>query len=149
MPHTDSPPNCHNPRVYGSAFRDNSEWQSIAGYSRARRMNNHIAVSGTTADLANLSSNERNSTGAQVRDCLTRGIAAIEELGGSRQHIIRSRMFLAPDADPLEASKVHAELLGDVAPANTTLFVHALIGPSLLVEVELDAYLESQEARRI
>lgn len=145
MPHTGSLPNCHNPRVYGSAFRDGSEWQSIAGYSRARRMNKHIAVSGTTADLASLTTSEQGSTRAQVRDCLTRAIAAVEELGGSRHHIIRSRMFLAPDADPLEASQVHAELLGDVAPANTTLFVHALIGPGLLVEIELDAYLDSFE----
>ena len=40
------------------------------------------------------------------------------------------------------------EVLGDVTPANTTLYVHSLIGDGLLVEAEADAWvgpsLESQ-----
>jgi enamine deaminase RidA (YjgF/YER057c/UK114 family) len=32
-------------------------------------------------------------------------------------------------------------VLGDVAPANTLVFIAALIGPGLLVEIEADAVL--------
>ena len=48
-------------------------------------------------------------------------------------------MFLAPGSDPVEASRAHAELLGEAAPANTTLFVHSLVGSEFLVEIEIEA----------
>ena len=44
----------------------------------------------------------------------------------------------------------HAEVLGDIAPANTTVFIGGMVDPTLLVEVELDAQgrlLLSQELR--
>jgi hypothetical protein len=48
-------------------------------------------------------------------------------------------MFLTQDADWRAASEAHRVVLGDVAPANTTLFIHGLIGEGLLVEVEAEA----------
>ena len=48
-------------------------------------------------------------------------------------------MYLTPDAVWQECARAHLELLDDAMPANTVLFVHALIGDGLLVEVELDA----------
>ena len=44
-----------------------------------------------------------------------------------------------PDADWAAAARAHAEVFGVVKPANTTLYVHALIGDDFLVEVEVDA----------
>lgn len=128
--------------MQGTAFKDESSWQDIAGYARARLVNGQIAVSGTTADLESMSPADRSSTYSQVTNCLERGIAAIEALGGRKDLILRSRMYLTPDADPLEASRAHAEHLGEVSPANTTLYVHSLIGPGLLVEVELDSFVD-------
>ena len=58
-------------------------------------------------------------------------------LGGGL--VVRSRVYLAPGAQWEEAARAHRELLGDAMPANTMLFVHALIGDGLLVEVELEA----------
>ena len=117
-------------------YREGGSFEEQAGYSRAVRHGPLIAVSGTTGrpELA------RRSTADQVRDCLNRAITAVEELGGSRDGIFRTRLFLAPDASWEEASATHRELLGDVAPANTTLFVHGLVGSGLLVEVEVDAW---------
>jgi enamine deaminase RidA (YjgF/YER057c/UK114 family) len=37
---------------------------------------------------------------------------------------------------------VHAEIFGAVAPAATMVEVSALIAPELLVEIEVDAYLD-------
>ena len=96
-------------------------------------------MSGTTADLDSLSPESTGSTYAQTRNCLTRGIDAVIDLGGSIEGILRTRLFLAPGSDPTEASRAHAELLGEIAPANTTLFVHSLVGSELLVEVEIEA----------
>ncbi len=53
--------------------------------------------------------------------------------------IVRSRVFLVPGASWEAAARAHREVLGSVAPANTMLFVAALVGEGLLVEVELDA----------
>ena len=117
-------------------YREGGSFEEQAGYSRAVRRGPLIAVSGTTCrpELA------RRSTAEQVRDCLTRAIAAVEQLGGSRDGIFRTRLFLAPGASWEEASGTHRELLGDIAPANTTLFVHGLVGSGLLAEVEVDAW---------
>jgi enamine deaminase RidA (YjgF/YER057c/UK114 family) len=129
--------------VVNSGGRDESRrlregggsYEIEAGYSRAVRRGRLIVVSGTTCspDVADL------GTYAQAADCLQHVVAAAEQLGGSRASIVRTRMFLAPGADWREASRAHLEILGTVAPANTTLFVHGLIGDGLLVEVEADA----------
>jgi enamine deaminase RidA (YjgF/YER057c/UK114 family) len=116
-------------------LREGGAYEEEAGYSRAARSGRLIAVSGTTCspDVVDL------GTYAQTADCLRHVIAVVERLGGSRSGIFRTRLFLAPDADWRAASRAHREILGAVAPANTTLFVHGLIGDGLLVEVEADA----------
>jgi enamine deaminase RidA (YjgF/YER057c/UK114 family) len=117
-------------------YREGGSFEDQAGYSRAVRHGPLIAVSGTTCrpELAH------RGTGEQASDCLTRAIAAVERLGGSRQEIFRTRLFLAPGASWEEASAAHRTVLGDIAPANTTLFVHGLVGAGLLVEAEVDAW---------
>ena len=131
-----------NQPMIGDRFRDSTAWQEIAGYSRASRIGNLIAVSGTTADLDSLPPEHFSSTYHQVKDALSRGLAAVEALGGTVNSIIRTRMFLVSGADPLEASHAHAELLGHVSPANTTLFVHSLVGDNLLVEIEVESIVQ-------
>ena len=113
--------------------RDGGGWEESAGYSRAVRRANLIAVSGTTADGAD--------TYEQTRAALSRALDAIEKLGGQVDDVVRSRVYLVPGADWEAAARAHAELLGAVAPANTMLHVASLIGDSFLVEVELEAVL--------
>lgn len=123
-------------------FHEGGAQEDEAGYSRAVRHGGLIAVSGTTCrpDLA------AAGTRAQAADCLARVVAAVERLGGSRSAIYRTRMFLAPGADWTQASAAHRDALGDVAPANTTLYVQGLIGDGLLVEVEAEAWLGDESA---
>ena len=125
-------------------FHEGGSQEEQAGYSRAARNGRLMAVSGTTCRPEFITLGTR----AQATDCLRRVIAAVEQLGGSRASIYRTRVFLAPAADWREASLAHREILGDVAPANTMLFVHALIGEGLLVEVEAEAWLEDDDAAR-
>jgi enamine deaminase RidA (YjgF/YER057c/UK114 family) len=114
-------------------YRDGGGWEESAGYSRAVRRLNHIAVSGTTADGAD--------TYEQTRAALERALAAVRALGGQIEDVVRSRVYLTPHAEWEAAARAHAELLGEVAPANTMLRVAALIGDEFLVEVELEAVL--------
>ena len=114
-------------------YRDGGGWEESAGYSRAVRRHHHIAVSGTTAEGAD--------TYEQTRAALERALAAVRELGGHIEDVVRSRVYLVPDADWEAAARAHAELLGQVAPANTMLRVESLIGDEFLVEVEIEAVL--------
>jgi enamine deaminase RidA (YjgF/YER057c/UK114 family) len=123
---------------------DGTHWEALAGYSRAVRHGRRILVSGTTGHVDDGA--ELGGTADQTRRALERGLAAVTRLGGRREDVVRSRVYLVPGADWEEAARVHGELLGDVAPANTLLFVHALVGDGLLVEVELDAELDAELA---
>ena len=101
------------------------------------RRGSRILVSGTTA------ADESADTYGQTRQALDQALAAVEELGGTKADVVRTRVMLAPDADWLAAARAHVQLLGDVAPANTMLYVAGLIGDGYLVEVEVEAELES------
>jgi len=121
-------------------FRDGQGWEEGAGYSRAVRVGRRILVSGTTAgETAGLLAGD---TYGQTREALRRGITAVQALGGHPEHVVRTRLLLAPGADWPQAAKAHAELVGGSAPANTTLYVGGLIGEGLLVEVELEAEID-------
>jgi enamine deaminase RidA (YjgF/YER057c/UK114 family) len=118
-------------------YRDGRGWEEKAGYSRAVRRGARIFVSGTTAEDASA------DTYGQTRQAIDQALAAIEELGGSKADVVRTRVMLAPDADWMAAARAHVQVLGDIAPANTMLYVAGLIGDGYLVEVELEAEVES------
>jgi enamine deaminase RidA (YjgF/YER057c/UK114 family) len=122
--------------------RDGVGWEIEAGYSRAARRGRRIAVSGTTATGPNGAALHPGDTYAQTKVALERALRAVEALGGGADDVLRSRLYLAPTANWSEAGRAHAELLGQVAPANTTLYVAGLIGKDFLVEVELEAELD-------
>lgn len=129
------------PGVQGNRYSDGAPWEPIAGYRRAAKAGNFIAVSGTTAPSG--ADRFPGDTYGQVQAALGQIIQAVEAFGGSKFDIIRTRVLLVPGADVDDACRAHLEVLGDVAPANTLLFIHALIGPGLLVEIEADAVLGS------
>jgi len=113
--------------------RDGRGWEKQAGYSRAVRRGGHIAVSGTTA------ADSSADTYGQALGALEHALDAVAKLGGTKQDVVRTRILLAPGADWEAAARAHAQVLGDVAPANTMLYVAGLIGDGYLVEVEVDA----------
>ncbi|MDQ6774019.1 MAG: Rid family hydrolase [Candidatus Dormibacteraeota bacterium] len=122
-------------------YRDGGGWEERAGYSRAARTGRRIAVSGTTASGPDGEALHPGDAYAQARAALERALAALAALGGVPEDVLRTRLYLAPGADWEGAGRAHAELLGEVAPANTTLHVAGLVGDGFLVEVELEAEL--------
>ncbi|MBB3677500.1 Rid family hydrolase [Modestobacter versicolor] len=118
---------------------DGTGWEAEAGYSRAARSGCCVAVSGTTDTGADGAAAHPGDTHAQTRACLERALTAAGTLGARPDQVLRTRLLLAPGADWRGAARAHAEVLGEVAPANTTLFVAGLVGEGFLVEVELDA----------
>ncbi len=123
-------------------YLDGGGHEQAAGYARAARRGQLIVVSGTTANDGSGGALHPGDTGAQTSAALRRALDAVEGLGGRIDDVVRTRLYLAPEADWSAAGSAHAELLGAVCPANTTLFVHRLIGEDFLVEVEVDAVVE-------
>ena len=122
-------------------YRDGGGFEEVAGYSRAVRHGNVIAVSGTGDVAADGTVGHAGDTYGQARAAFERAVAAVERLGGRREDIVRTRVYLTPEADWRGAIRAHKEFFGGVDPANTTLFVAGFVAPEMLVEIEVDAEL--------
>ena len=111
-----------------------SEYESMVGYSRAVRTGPHIVVAGTTGTGDDIA--------AQTREALRRIEIALQEAGASMSDVVRTRMYVTDISLWQEVGAVHAEVFGDIRPVATMVEVSALISPDLLVEIEVDAYLD-------
>jgi enamine deaminase RidA (YjgF/YER057c/UK114 family) len=125
-----------------SYYTDEGAWQEQAGYSRAVRRGNIVAVSGTTATGPDGTALHPGDTGGQARACLARVEEALTALGAGLEDIIRTVVYLAPGASWEQAAQAHRDVLGAVRPANTMLYVGALIGDGFLVEIEAQAVVD-------
>ena len=128
-------------------FTDDALWQEEAGYSRAARRGDLIAVSGTTASAPDGRAEQLGDTQAQTADAIERCLRAVRSLGGTIEDVVRTRVYLAPEADWRGAAQAHRDAFAAVAPANTMLHVAGMIGDGLLVEVEMEALVLDGGAR--
>ena len=113
-------------------YREGGGFEEAAAYSRAVRIGQHVAVSGT-APL------EGGDVYTQAREAIGRALAAARKLGAMKEDVLRTRLLLAWGCDWEGAVRAHAEAFAGVDPANTTYFVSGFIPDGVLVEFELDA----------
>jgi len=113
-------------------YRDGGGFEEAAAYSRAVRIGQHVAVSGTAA-------RDGGDTYTQTAEALGRALAAAAELGAAVGDVLRTRLLLVHGCDWEGAVRAHREAFEGVNPANTTYFVAGFIPDDVLVEVELDA----------
>ncbi|MEL7040072.1 MAG: Rid family hydrolase [Pseudomonadota bacterium] len=90
-----------------------------------------MAPDGTTIELGD--------TYAQTMACLQSSIVAIENLGGSKADVLRTRIMLTDISNWEAAAKAHGTYFGDVQPACTFVEVTGFIRAEWLVETEIDA----------
>jgi len=115
-----------------------SPYEPIVGYSRAVRVGNLVAVSGTTA----ASGGKPVAIGdpeAQTRAIFETIEAALKDAGASLKDVLRTRVYLVDIAHFEAVAKVHGEVFSEIRPANTTLEVSGFVSPDWLVEIEVDA----------
>ncbi len=117
-----------------------SPYEKTIGFSRAVRVGNIVAVSGTTA----ASGGKPVAVGdaaAQTRAIFEVIAKALDEAGASLKDVVRTRVYLVDMADFDAVGRVHGEVFADIRPANTTLQVSGFVSPDWLVEIEVEAVM--------
>lgn len=118
-----------------------TDYERIAGYSRALRLGNIVHVSGTTATEGADTIVGVGDSAAQTAFILKKIEAALNEAGARLNDVVRTRVYLAPNADWEAVARVHGEVFGEIRPANTLLYVGGLVGADYLVEIEAEAII--------
>ena len=117
----------------GSAF------EPKIGFSRAVRVGQHIMVSGTAPLAPGGGTASPGDLYGQTRRCLEIIEKAVNDAGGKREHVARTRMFLKDMSNWQEAGRAHGEFFKDIRPASTMIQIVQAIDPSWLIEIEADA----------
>lgn len=117
-----------------------SPFEAQVGFSRAVRVDDRILVAGT-APIGRDGQTVHGDAEVQARRCLEIIIDAIEQLGGTAEDVVRTRMYLTDRADADAVSRAHAAFFGHVRPAATQVIASGLLDPAWKVEIEAEALL--------
>lgn len=116
-----------------------AKWENIVGYSRAVKIGNLIAVSGTTAVDENNNIIGKNDAYKQTLFIMEKIEKALHQIGAKMENVIRTRMFVCNINEWERIGKAHGEFFRNIKPAATMVEVSRLIDKGLLVEIEVDA----------
>jgi enamine deaminase RidA (YjgF/YER057c/UK114 family) len=119
-----------------------SPYEPVIGFSRAVRIGNTIAVSGTAPIGPDGKTAGIGDVAAQVARCCAIAEVVLAEAGADLADVIRTRIFLVEAADWEAAGRAHGAVFGDIRPAATMVVVKALLDPDWRVEMEFDAILD-------
>ena len=118
-----------------------STWEPIIGYSRAVKVGQHVAVSGTTGTGADGKLVGPGDPEAQTLQALKNLEAALNRAGASLKHVVRTRMFVTQIDQWEKIARAHGQMFGEIRPATTLVEVKRLIDPDMLIEIEADAII--------
>ncbi len=117
--------------------RSGSPFEASIGFSRAVRVGDTVAVSGTAPVWPDGSVDPDPAT--QARRCWEIMLAALTELGGDVTDVVRTRQYVVDAAYADAIGAVHGEVFGEIRPASTMVVVAGLLDPRWRYELELDA----------
>lgn len=114
-----------------------SEFEAIAGYSRAVVDGDMVYVSGTIGyDYAAMTIS--GDVAEQTRQCFENIKSALEEAGASLRDVVRVHYYLTRQEDFKLLAPVFGEYFGDIRPAATAT-VTGLIDAAMKIEIEVTA----------
>ncbi|MER5715973.1 RidA family protein [Streptomyces sp. NPDC002132] len=114
-------------------------WEDTFGYSRAVELpSGLVLVSGCTSIVDGQIAG--GGPYEQTVNAFNVALSALGELGLGRDDVVRTRMYLTHARDVEEVGRAHKELFDAVRPAASMIIVSGLVDPSLVVEVEVEAF---------
>lgn len=116
-----------------------SPYEPRVGYSRAVRVGDVVAVSGTAPIGPDGTVVGTGDLYQQTVRCLDLIQAALDEAGVGIDAVVRTRVMLTDIGRWEEAARAHGDRFADVRPACTFVEVSRLLEPEWLVEIEADA----------
>ena len=118
-------------------------WSHV-GYSRAVRVGDLIEVAGTSASAPGGRIVGVGDMYEQAKYCIEVIKDAIEQLGGTVQDVVRTRVFITDISLWEEAGRAHGEVFGEIQPASAFVGVNELLHPDLMIEVEATAIVRER-----
>ena len=124
-----------------------TQWELVLGYSRVVRLGDSVYVSGTTA-----TDKEGNIVGvanpyAQTIQIIKNIQTALQAVGASLKDVVRTRMYVTDINNWKKVGQAHAEFFKQIRPASTLVEVSRLINPEILVEIEVDAIVNTTQEK--
>jgi enamine deaminase RidA (YjgF/YER057c/UK114 family) len=120
-------------------------WEVQVGYCRALRAGDRIFVTGTAPVAEGGGVYAPGDAYAQARRCFQIIERALGELGAGMADVTRTRMFVTDIERWAEYGKAHAEAFGEHPPTTTLVEVRRLIDPDMLIEIEADAVVDTED----
>ncbi|KAH8813597.1 YjgF-like protein, partial [Flagelloscypha sp. PMI_526] len=118
-------------------------YESQFGYSRAVCRGPFIFVSGTTSTCPETQDLLYPDFASQQAELLfAEIIRAVGALGGSKNDIMRVRMFVRREEDTGSVGSPSKASFGDVAPAATMIVGSKFVHQDMWVEIEADALID-------
>lgn len=120
-------------------FSTNNQWEQRYGYARAVRAGNTVCCTGTVAINPDGSPHAPDDAHAQAIRCYEIIEHAFNQLGASKENIVRTRMFVTDIARADDFGRAHKLFFADHTPCLTMLEIARLIDDAFLIEIEADA----------
>ncbi len=120
----------------------NTYWEPIIGYSRAICVGQYIHVSGTTSTDENGNIVGNDNPYQQTIQIIKKIKSTLQSFDSDLKDIIRTRIYLVNMDNWREVAKAHSEFFYEIRPTCTLLEINRLIDPEILVEIEVDAFID-------
>ena len=117
-------------------------WSKVA-YSRAVRLGNLIEVAGTASAAPDGKILHAGNMYLQAKEVCGIIQLAIEDLGGTLDDVVRTRVFVTDISQWEAAGNAHHEAFGhmEFPPASAFYGISELLHPDLLIEIEATAHI--------
>lgn len=119
-----------------------SPWEEPIGFCRALRVGNQIVVAGTAPVAPDGTTAAPGDAYGQAVRCFEIIKNAIEQLGGSLDDVVRTRMYVTDLSHAEAVGRAHGEFFRSVRPVATMVGASGLVRDDFLVEIEADCIVD-------